>query len=381
LLNFCIIKSNNTIKINAVSAIEFAQLNPTAQMIQCTKNYPFNFKPYPIYQQYNDRLFPHNGLFRDIYIISIPDASAYFYSYTNCGMNGFIFVNNYFIRECDVKNTSIFCAKKTNTIFVNSATKHKHIDGSIAICSHVYSSCYGHFMLDVLCQLALLEIFNIEYDYLCIPYHAKFMKEALDLWGISENKIIPLEFDVTITANTIIIPTSTTQTQKLVHYVNYTADFLISHIRKKLLKGAIKKNTNFVPSPKIFISRKDANNKRSIPNEDEIFNLFKQREFKRYELTKLSLNEQILLFHNAQEIVSFVGSGALNIIFSKPNTNYIEITQTMIDATFCFLANIFDINYYAINATNNSDLINSHAERNGRPIDLTIINNFLKNYK
>ena len=340
LISHSVLQSNTQI-ITEVSAIEFAQKNQGTQVLQCTKDYPFNFKPYPLYPEYAQERFPHEGLFQDMYILSVPNGIAHFCNYPLWGINGLTFINNYFIKECQIKDISPFYLNKTKTIEVPTTPNNYYIPGSLAICSHIYPDCYGHFMLDVLCQLALLEIFNIEYDYLCIPYNQKFMQEALDLWGIDKQKIIPLQFNFSIKADNIILPTSTTQTQKYAPNANYTVDFLIQYVKQKLLTGALKKGINFPKTQKIFISRKDANNKRLVPNEDEIFELFKNNGFERYELSKLSLTEQILLFHNAQEIVSFVGSGALNIIFSKPKTKYIEIVQTMLDATFFFFIKYF----------------------------------------
>jgi capsular polysaccharide biosynthesis protein len=364
--------------ITEVSATEFAQLNPQAQVLQCTKDYPFNFKPYPLYPEYAQEKFPHQGLFQDMYILSVPNGTAHFCNYPLWAINGLIFINDYFIKECQIKNISPFYLNKIKTIEVQQSVHNYTIPGSIAICSHIYPDCYGHFMLDVLCQLALLEIFNIEYDYLCIPYHTKFMQEALNLWGIDQEKIIPLQFNLSVKADTIILPTSTTQIHDITVNANYTADFLIEYVSKKLLDGVMKKNIHLQTSSKVFISRKDAHNKRFVPNEDDIFKLFENYGFERYELTKLSLAEQILLFHNAQEIVSFVGSGSLNIIFSQPKTKYIEITQTMLDATFFFLANIADIDYRFIDATNPEDIKHSNPCSRGRSINLEIISNFLK---
>lgn len=354
----CCISAQETVRITQVSASKFAAFNPQAQVIQCTKEYPFTFKPYPLYQEYADVRFPAQGLFRDMYIVSVPNGTAYFHPYNLWGINGLICVNNYWIQENQIKNISPFCLNNINTIEVPTTKNSSQIPGTVAICSHLYPECYGHFILDVLCQLALLEIHNIQYDYLCIPYNKKFMIEALQLWGIKPDKIISLQFDQAITADKIVMPTAVTQTVKLISNANYTADFLITYVSKKLLEGAKKQETGCNFNKKIFISRKDANNKRLTPNEDEIFNAFKQRGFISYELTKLSLAEQILLFSNAHEVVSFAGSGATNIIFCNPMTKYIELTQTMVDVTFFFLAGIFNLDYQIINDSTVENLLN-----------------------
>lgn len=370
-----------TLQITEISTDGFIKQHSHAKAIKSINNYPFHFKPYPLYPEFTQEKYPNKGFFQNVHILSIPNGTAYFCNYNLWGINGLVFINNFFIKECQIKHISPFDLQKTKTITVEPALENYKLDGRLAICSHLYPDCYGHFMLDVLCQLALLEIYNIDYDYLCIPYHASFMQEALELWGINSQKIIPLSFGKTITAHEIILPTSVTQTIECVFGANYSIDFLIKYVQEKLLNAALQHSTTNKNSSKIFISRKDApHNKRLIPNEDEIFKLFEAQQFQRYELTKLSLVEQILLFHNAQEIVSFVGSGSLNSMFSQPGTTYIEIVQSMIDATFFFLADIFNLTYYCIDATNKNTVILSSPHAKAEKIDLKLIETFLKNY-
>ena len=61
-------------------------------------------------------------------------------------------------------------------------------------------------------------------------------------------------------------------------------------------------------SKKVFISRKDAP-KRRIINEDKIFALFEQQGFVRYEMSKLSILDQILIMQNADIVVGEHGAG------------------------------------------------------------------------
>ena len=47
---------------------------------------------------------------------------------------------------------------------------------------------------------------------------------------------------------------------------------------------------------------------------------------------------------------------------------------------FSFLSNIFDIDYYCVDATNSYDFKYTHPASQARPIPLKTIQNFLKNY-
>lgn len=366
-----------TSTIKQVSISEFGQLNPNAQILQCTKNYSYNFKNYPLYKEHAHTRFPNQGLFNDTYIVSVPNGIVNIYKYNFYTPLTLVFLNEYFIKECQIKELNPFWKEKTNIIHINKNQFSIELNGSVAICWHPIPEIYGHFILDVLCQLALLEIHNIEYDHLCIPYSHNFMQELLDIWDIDTDKIIPYTPNIQISADKIILPTAVTQTSPIILFTNYTIDFLIQYVREKLLKNVQKNNSSYNYPKKIFISRKDGNF-RKVPNEDEIFKEFENQKFKRYELSSLSMVEQILLFNNAEEIVSFIGSGSTNIIFTKPGTKYIEIIQTMIDATFFFLADIMKLNYYYINDSTYHDFLYGNPSSNGRNIPIVIIQNFLE---
>lgn len=359
--------------ITQISLQDFLQKHPQASALQCTQNYTFKMNSFPLYPEVQEQYYPSTGTFSDIFIVNIPHGSSYL------DQTGYIFINDYFISETQIKNLNFFNDQPTCT--KQQPEQSYYINGRVAIISHLYPYCYGHWILDVLCQLALLEIHNIEYDYLMTPYYTKFMQESLELWGIDQSKIIPLRPNIQVSADTLIMSTAITSTVPCITTANYTVDFLIKYVRNKLIDNAqIQKHPILFPK-KIFISRKDAGNKRNVPNEDEIFSLFEARGFQRAFLTSLSFLEQVALFYNAQELVSFVGSGAMNLIFSQPNTKYIEITQSMVDPTFFFLTNIFNIDYYPINYSTIQNLINHSPWTPATPIPLNLISDFLHEHQ
>lgn len=365
-------KQTRTEIIKESTVAEFIQNNSGAQAVQCTKDYSFNFKPYPLYQDKAAAYFPFQGNFSDMYIVTAAHAKVYSDSQL------YLFINNTFITETLIKHLRPFKEKGFLGIDPSNYSDVTR-SGTVAIISHLYPYCYGHFILDVLCQLALLELNNIEYDYLCTPYSLKFMQELLQIWGIDPLKIIPLCANMTIKADVIIMPTAVTQTQGCFLNANYTADFLINYVRNKLLTNAQKIEQPQNLPKKIFISRKDTV-KRQVINEDEIFSLFQARGFVRYELAKLSIQEQILLFANADEIVGFVGSGNTNFIFSKPGTKYIEIVQKMVDATFAYLADICSVEYLYINDSTEQNLMYPQIWAAPAIFPITLVRNFLQQH-
>ena len=324
------------------SLSEFVKEFPQSSYLQCTNNYSFNHAPFPLYPE-DSKFFPSQGEHADIFLLEASKASVLF------DVSGYVYINDSFIKETQIKNLSSF--HKSNFVDRKNPSRITKIPGRVAIVSHLYPYCYGHWIFDVLGQLALLEINNIEYDYLCIPYYTKFMQQSLDIWGIDRSKIVPIVYGATIQADSVIMATAISQDKPGVRVsCNYYHDFLLMYVRNKMIDGVnslSEKSYNF--PEKIFISRKGAKGKRSVLNEDEVFELFKPYGFVRYELEHLSVSQQILLFNNAKTVISFVGSGAANILFCKPGTNYVEITQKMVDATFFFVSDTCKLKYSFIN--------------------------------
>lgn len=98
----------------------------------------------------------------------------------------------------------------------------------------------------------------------------------------------------------------------------YAINFIRSHASKKRsFRKEFKK--------RIFISRKDAIPRRQIVNEDELFSELKSVGFEVYELSSLSLDDQVALFKNAEIIVSPHGAGLANLLFCTEKPYVIEL--------------------------------------------------------
>lgn len=361
------------VRIASISVPKFATLFPQTTVQYCVQNFTQNYHPFPLYQDQADEFFPAQKTFNDVFILSIPDAMLY------CDKAGYFYVNYYFLQETQIKDRTLSDVQSAQNVAISR--NYTPVDGKIAIIGHPYPFCYGHWLFDILSQLALLEMNHVNYDFLIIPFKNGFVKDSLILWGIDPSKIIPFRQGIHIRAKTLIIPTVISQTtdcsQKC---ANYFMHQFLKYTHDKLVPLAKTKNRNAL-SEKIFISRKDANGKRVIPNEDEIFQLFKPFGFERYELTKIPFIEQIALFNNAKIIVSFAGSGGANCMFCKPDTHYIEMTHTMVDATFFFVSQLFNIEYHSINASTIQNLASSNpfadaAEFPIAPIEQFIVDNF-----
>ena len=145
---------------------------------------------------------------------------------------------------------------------------------------------------------------------------SKFQKETLKLIGYKNKIIYQKEGDLNV--ENLIFPSIPSPP-----VLNINA---LGWLRNKFLKN-IKKNykiSNINFSKKIFISRNDTNH-RKILNEDELSQKLSKLGYQTIELSKLKIHEQMLLFHNAKEIILPHGAAGIHLLFVKKNTNIVEI--------------------------------------------------------
>lgn len=312
--------------------------HPEIQYIHCFDETFFEYKPFPlsIDQSYH----PHIGAINPTYILKIPNGIVQ-------SKYGEVLIDNTYIEEMIWKENwgTIKDIKKHDT---NKVIK---IPGRVAVITQFAFYNYFHWLTEILARLALLELQGIEYDWLYVPQDSKYMKTSLELWGIDNQKIISPCNDSVIMADEIILPSLTANLSfKNALFAAYTHPELLKYVRNKLLSSAIKKYSHITFPSKIFISRKDAPI-RKIINEDEIFNELKPYGFVRYELSKLSVQEQIILFHNAELIVSPQGTSTANIIFCDQTTKIIELFQGLNDCTFWYISQFLNLNYTPLATT------------------------------
>lgn len=285
--------------------------------------------------------FPHKGYFEELFILSIPQGVVQ-------GEMGYVFINNQLPDEM-ARGDRFECLQNIPKIKGDNIQK---VSGRVAVIAQHgadkrYANYY-HWVCEVLGRLAMLEIAGIEYDWLYVAMPKRFMKETLKLWNIDFSKIIePTDDYFCIQADELIVPSMVINTSVgHVHAGNFQHPVTLQYVREKLLQSTQLKNIDISKYPKrIFISRNDSYNSRKILNEDEIFELFTSKGFVRYELTKLSVLEQIMLFNNADIVVSEQGSGLSNIVFCKPKTKIIELHQAMIDNCFWWISYVFGLDY------------------------------------
>jgi capsular polysaccharide biosynthesis protein len=188
--------------------------------------------------------------------------------------------------------------------------QERYIDKRVAVMSAMYDFNYYHWIFHVIPRVKLITDFP--FDLIYVNDYQIFQKEYLNLLGIDKTTIISANNETHIRARELIF------TSFLSILNDYASDFLRS-LATQLgsPRGKVQK--------KIYISRNDAPNQRYLTNEDEIFSFLQREGFEKYELSKLSVQDQIRLFSSASFVIGLHGAGVGNIIFCREGTRVIEM--------------------------------------------------------
>jgi hypothetical protein len=324
----------NWFKIVPLQAI--LQRNPQITYIKIVDQIPFDYPEFSIAPK-----FPHKGYFEELFILSIPNGRVQ-------GMCGHVFIDGRLSDEM-ARGHRFECLVDIPKIQEQNVRK---VSGRVAVIAQHGAggkwANYYHAICEVFGRLALLEISGIEYDWLYVPLDKKYVQEALQLWGVDFSKIIaPADEQFCLQADELIVPSMVINTSAgHAHAGNFQHPVTLKYLREKLLTTA-QKNINFLKfSKRVFISRSDST--RKILNEDQIFNLLKKHGFEFYELTKMSLVDQISLLYNAEIVVSEHGANLTNIIFCQSGTKIVEIFQSYIDFSYWYLSQLLSLNYISL---------------------------------
>lgn len=358
----------HSLDIQKISCLDFARLFPETEIMHSTGKSYFDFGRYPMIKDDEPSQPISSGYFLDSFIISIPNATVLFDA-----QEFYAYINGYFINETKIRlmEPELLCNLTNKTVPADIT----HIQGTVILLTNSFSWCYFHWINDIINKLALIDLFEIEYDYICIPQYKPYMQETLQLWGITPEKIIPTQLGMCFQADKVIIQTSPNDLNPEIQTCsNYMQKITTHYLRKKLLPTALQKSTATFSS-KVFISRKDAQGRRPIPNEDEIFELFAAHGFQRYNLADMSLADQITLFHKATDIACFHGAGLTNILFCKPHTNIIEIFHNHYALEYWYLSKILNLHYTYIDGMNGQKVMHGSTDA-AFPIEL--IQNYLQ---
>jgi len=322
-----------------ISLTNIFKIDSGIEYQHCHDEIQFQFKKLPFDRDHF--LHPNKGKFLSSFILTIPQGLVY-------GLNGDIIFQDKLVQDFVWQNCFV-----PKYLWSNILNKQKiDISARVAVIAQAGHTYYYHWLVEVLGRLALLEINNIEYDYIYVSSNKKFMQQTLELWGIEPSKIIEASDDFILEADALIVPSLVAKTQtefgvaRLTHYV---PEYILNYVKNKLIQGYKKQKNSFDLnfSKRVFISRKDAAARKML-NEQEVFNFFEKYGFQEYVLGEMSIIEQIALFEKAEMIIGSLGSGMTNVIFCNPEVKIFDIFQQRCDCTIYYMCQTLGLEYYPI---------------------------------
>ncbi len=199
----------------------------------------------------------------------------------------------------------------------------------------------SHYLLDSISRIALLKKVGWydKIDWFLIPsYKHSFHKDVIKMLGINENKIIAGDLHNHVQADTLLATT-------YVRYHEHIPFWCPQFLRTEFLKYKLPPTDKKFNCPYVYVSRNDSP-KRRVLNEEALMQSLSKYGFHSFELSKLSFQEKITLFSNAEIIIATIGAGQINLVFCNKNTYVLELmAEDFAQPIFNDLANKVGIKY------------------------------------
>ncbi len=213
----------------------------------------------------------------------------------------------------------------------------ENIEGTTCSLASPAGQVYGHWMMDVLPKLAILE--NAGFDWNKVDYFfvngmdLPFQKRSLDLLGIS-GRCIDGNTHRHVRAEYLLAPSMPAVSGNM---PAWAADFL----RDLFLPNARDPGLG----KRIYISRKKAA-RRKIVNENEIVRMLEGLGFKTVTLEDLKLEEQVGTFSEADWVIGPNGSSMFNLAFCHKGARVIELfSESSVNVCQWAIANLVPVHY------------------------------------
>ncbi|MEJ1236602.1 glycosyltransferase family 61 protein [Chryseolinea sp. T2] len=173
-----------------------------------------------------------------------------------------------------------------------------------------------HWMLETVPKMYLFQQSG-EMDkdsYFIVPnQRMQYQKQFLNHFGIDDHHIIDEENIHHIQADWLFV---SSHIKFYDHHSKWSCDFLY----RSIVPNPIKE-----PKKRIYISRGDAKNKRTVMNEAELEKMLQSHGFEIVMLSPLSIYEKAAVFNSASILVGVHGGGLANLVYCEPGTKVLEI--------------------------------------------------------
>ncbi len=237
--------------------------------------------------------------------------------------------------------------------------------GEVAAITASNQDAYFHWLFDLLPRLKMLEDLGAKPEKIYLQYRYRFQRETLEILNlISSNNIINCDNVPLLSVSRLIVPC---------HEVMDGREFpewVITFLRNKFLPKAQVAKDKF--PKRLFVSRADALFRRVL-NESELFPILENYGFTVVKLEKLSFQEQVSLFRNAEAVVLPHGSGLANLVWCSEGTRVIELLPAQVLDHGYRLSMAVGLDYFFLSALmEDSKICEGTAHSGNIPYDFVV---------
>ncbi len=184
--------------------------------------------------------------------------------------------------------------------------------------SQTSSEVYGHFLVEVLPRLSLVNQKKYEHLPIYMAIDHDIYKEVLLLLDIPENRIIDATEHPIVKAEKAIIP--------IYHHAgnSFLPDFgveIITRLKSRVLASYQPRSKL---NKKLYIRKSGSDNRRII-NEAEVVRVLEAYGFVSISPPDFSFKEQVSIFANADWVIGEHGSGMFNCVFCSRNAWVVDL--------------------------------------------------------
>jgi len=208
-----------------------------------------------------------------------------------------------------------------------SALEVRHVPGSAAIIHGPGYNVFGHWLLDFLPRLYLLDLagYDLHTTKLILPSQTeRFALDLLQQIGIpSENLILYDDRTQLVRPDVLIVPTILRLRSRFNPLLSVASRFWT----EKLLAGA-RSVANQIQNKRLFIARGPESSSRHFPTRDAILSRAADAGYEIVYPERLPFSEQIQLFRSASQVIGEYGSALHGTIHAPVGTTICALRGT-----------------------------------------------------
>lgn len=191
----------------------------------------------------------------------------------------------------------------------------QHLPGTaLSLTTRGVATNYYHFLYDAIGRYAVLEqsLPDTVIDSVIVPHRSRYQRELLALAGVTQPLVEPRPGRC-LSADRLLVPSNPNWA---LHAPPSTVHWLRERLRPAGSTDAPRR---------LYLTRGNAPNSRRYVEEEQLWPHLERQGFLRLDPGRLSVQEQINVFHRAEVIVAPHGAGLTNVTFSEPEVRVLEM--------------------------------------------------------